>query len=200
MPLRSPAHHRQECLCHQKTRVRRSGPCTANPRRRCKLPAVRGSNCALMWMTSTAMAAGTEGLALTHAGDIGGSDLPTRFAAGEAGAFEQVVALYQPRVARLAHRLLGWQGDVDDVVQDVFLAAFTNARSFRGGSSLWTWLTAITLHSCRRHARRAALTRRVREWLGRQPSHWQTAAAGAEQMALEDEAGARVRDAVAGLP
>jgi RNA polymerase sigma-70 factor (ECF subfamily) len=153
-----------------------------------------------MLTTMTAMAAGTEGLALTHAGDMGGSDLPTRFAAGEAGAFEQVVALYQPRVARLAHRLLGWQrGDVDDVVQDVFLAALTGARSFRGGSSLWTWLTAITLNRCRRHARRAALARRFRDWLGRQPSHL-GAAAGADQTTLEVEAGARVREAVAGLP
>jgi RNA polymerase sigma-70 factor (ECF subfamily) len=152
-------------------------------------------------MTTTATAAWTEGLALTHAGDNGGSDLPGRFAAGEAGAFEQVVALYQPRVARLAYRLLGWRGDVDDVVQDVFLAALTNARSFRGGSSLWTWLTAITLNRCRRHARRAALARRFGEWLGRQPSHSQAAAAaGAGQMAVEGEAGARVRDAVAGLP
>ena len=152
-------------------------------------------------MTAT-MAASVEAHLLTQGGDdIVGSaatDLPARFAAGKAGAFEEVVALYQPRVERLARRLLGWRGgDVEDVVQDVFLAALTGARSFRGGSSLWTWLTAITLNRCRRHVRRAALTRRFREWLGRQPRDTDTAA---DRGALEDESGARVRAAVASLP
>jgi len=34
-----------------------------------------------------------------------------------------VVARYQTRVARLAQRLLGWVGEPEDVVQDVFLTA-----------------------------------------------------------------------------
>src|SRR4051812_2729487 len=75
--------------------------------------------------------------------------LAARFARGEPGTFEQLVALHQPRIARLAHRLLGWAGDGDDVVQDVFLTALRNARSFRGQSSLATWLATITLNRCR---------------------------------------------------
>jgi RNA polymerase sigma-70 factor (ECF subfamily) len=154
-----------------------------------------------MAMVTTTMAAGTEGLALAHGGDIvGPADLAGRFAAGQAGAFEEVVALYQPRVERLARRLLGWRGDVEDVVQDVFLAALTNARSFRGGSSLWTWLTAITLNRCRRHARRAAVARRFREWLGGQSRQPAGTDAGVDHAAMQDERGAKVRDAVAGLP
>ena len=154
-------------------------------------------------MTTTMAAARLEGHSLTRGGgdivDVT-PDLARRFAAGEAGAFEEVVALYQSRVERLARRLLGWRGgDVEDVVQDVFLAALTGARSFRGGSSLWTWLTAITLNRCRRHARRAALARRFREWLGKQQGSQGTNAA-ADRLTLETEAGLRVRSAVAALP
>src|SRR4051794_33548902 len=67
------------------------------PPRRCKLVAGRDSNGELM----TTTAATTEGLRLTQIGDKVCADLPERFAAGQAGAFEELVALYQPRVARL---------------------------------------------------------------------------------------------------
>src|SRR5947209_5770914 len=106
------------------------------------------------WMTTAGTA---EGFALTSSDT---TTLERRFADGDAQAFEQVVALYQTRVARLASRLLGWRGDIndiDDVVQDVFLSALSKARSFRGESSLWTWLTIITLNRCRSQRRRAML-------------------------------------------
>jgi RNA polymerase sigma-70 factor (ECF subfamily) len=58
-------------------------------------------------------------------------------------------------VARLAQRLLGWSdADVADVVQEVFIAAWTNLGSFRGDASISTWLTRLTINECRRHRRR----------------------------------------------
>ena len=82
--------------------------------------------------------------------------LVTSFARGDPGAFEEVVRRFQPQVSRLAFRLLGWRSraEVEDVVQEVFLAALTHCRRFRGQSSLATWLTAITLNKCRSHQRR----------------------------------------------
>ena len=38
-------------------------------------------------------------------------------------SFDQLVAIYEERVRRLAYRLLGWRDEVDDVTQDVFFAA-----------------------------------------------------------------------------
>ena len=73
-----------------------------------------------------------------------------------------MIALYQSRVARLASRLLGWRADVEDVVQDVFLAAMTKAHRFRQDASVWTWLTAITLNRCRSQHRRAVLFEKFR--------------------------------------
>ncbi|HWE92766.1 MAG TPA: sigma-70 family RNA polymerase sigma factor [Tepidisphaeraceae bacterium] len=123
--------------------------------------------------------------------------LERRLALGETGAFEQVVALYQPRVSRLAFRLLGWKGDVEDVVQDVFVIALSKGKSFRGDASLWTWLTAVTLNLCRTRLRRAALLRRLTGGMLRLESGEE---APADSTAMIDETGRSVRRAVASLP
>src|SRR5436309_10019806 len=106
-------------------------------------------------------AATAEGFVLSLADD---ASLEQRFAGGQAASFEQAVALYQAKVARLASRLLGWRADVDDVVQDVFLTALSKAHTFRGDASLWTWLTAITVNRCRSQQRRTALFERFVKW------------------------------------
>lgn len=83
----------------------------------------------------------------------------------DAGSFEDLVSAYERKVTRLVHRLLGWRGGsaVEDVVQDVFLAAFTHRDRFRGDASLSTWLTAITVNRCRSHQRRWRLWWRWRQ-------------------------------------
>jgi RNA polymerase sigma-70 factor (ECF subfamily) len=131
-----------------------------------------------------------EGAAL--AGD-GGYELREPAAAA---SFEQLVALHEPRVRRLAHRLLGWRGggDVDDVVQEVFLVLLNKLDCFRGESSLATWLTRVTINRCRTHQR----TRWLRLRLHR-PPHFSEAGPPADQHAVRDEVNARVRSAVAAL-
>ena len=117
-----------------------------------------------------------------------------RLASGDAEAFEQLVALYQPRVARLAQRLLGWNGEIDDVVQDVFLTAWNKIGSFRRQSSLWTWLTVITLNQCRSRIRRRNLLQRLPFRLVRRDAH-----PPADRGSIRQETGQRVREAVAAL-
>lgn len=76
----------------------------------------------------------------------------------EPAALEELIESHQPRVARLAHRLLGWnRADAADIVQDVFLRAWQHAPRFRGDSSLASWLTRITINRCRSLRRRKAL-------------------------------------------
>ena len=118
-------------------------------------------------------------------------------AQGERNAFEQLVRLYQQRVTRLAHRLLGWAGsaEVEDIVQEVFLAVLEKAGGFRGESSVWTWLTTITLNRCRSQARRALLRNRVMS-LVRRSQTWE---APATQTVDGDEVCQVVRSAVARL-
>ena len=137
---------------------------------------------------------------------LGEAELPTpapdrtlesRFARGEAAAFDQLVDVYRPRVARLAYRLLGWRGDVDDIVQEVFLAALKHLGRYRGQASLNTWLTTITINACRSHRR----WRMVRwRFFQKARSSASPVAASADREAIDGETFARVRDAVQKLP
>lgn len=91
--------------------------------------------------------------------------LLTRLHNAEARAFDELIAQYQPAIASLASRLLGWRADVDDVVQDVFFAAYRSVKRFRGDCSIQTWLMRLTLNQCRSRQRRRLLSLR---WLRQQ--------------------------------
>ena len=83
--------------------------------------------------------------------------LVEQFCRGDESAFEAIVKQYSADVATLANRLLGWPGDVEDVTQDVFLAAFVGLKKFRCECSLKSWLFTITINKCR--------TNRYKRWL-----------------------------------
>ncbi|MHC4123222.1 MAG: RNA polymerase sigma factor [Planctomycetota bacterium] len=75
--------------------------------------------------------------------------LVKKFNQGDDSAFDRIVAKYSADIAVLANRLLGWSDDAEDVVQDIFLAAFLGLKKFRGDCSLKTWLFKITINKCR---------------------------------------------------
>src|SRR5262249_49429891 len=81
--------------------------------------------------------------------------------AGSSSAFDQIVTIHQEKITRLVHRLLGWQSDVEDVVQDVFVDALSALRKFDGRSAVLTWLTRIAINRCRTHQRRQWLRRHL---------------------------------------
>jgi len=74
-----------------------------------------------------------------------------QFKNGNTDVFDEIIDCYAPDLAALANRLLGWPGDVDDLLQDVFLAAFVGLKKFRCQSTLKTWLFTITINKCRTH-------------------------------------------------
>lgn len=87
-------------------------------------------------------------------------------APSEAEDFERRMGAAWPGVVRLVDRLLAWPGagsEVEDVAQEVFLAAWKQRASFRGEAQWTTWLHAIAV----RRARNAARSRSRRErWFG----------------------------------
>ncbi len=116
---------------------------------------------------------------------------------------ESMVFAHQQQVARIARRLLGTSAGVsdagvEDVVQEVFLAALVNIGRFRGDSSLSTWLTAVTVNKCRSQIRRRAIRRRLFPWTAREPLEAQAdrSAGGEETQEVNEE----VRRAVYRLP
>ena len=69
-------------------------------------------------------------------------DLVRRWQAGEERAARLLVERHAPALSRYASSL-GARGDVEELVQDTFVRAFGAIGSFRGDSSLRTWLFTI---------------------------------------------------------
>ena len=65
---------------------------------------------------------------------------------GDLEAFERLVVKHQKRMLNVAYRLTSDYDEACEVVQDAFVAAFRNIKTFRGDSKFTTWLTAITVN------------------------------------------------------
>ena len=77
-------------------------------------------------------------------------------------AYEELLNRFQQPVYNLAIRLLGDATEASDVVQEVFLKVFRNIGSFRGRSTLKTWIYRITVNEAH-NARRWFFRHRRRE-------------------------------------
>lgn len=81
---------------------------------------------------------------------------------GNEFAYEQLLLRFQQPVYALALRLLDDPSEAFDVVQEVFLKVFRNIGSFRGQSTLKTWIYRITVNEAH-NARRWFFRHRRRE-------------------------------------
>lgn len=82
--------------------------------------------------------------------------------AGNTALYEVLVQRHNPRLRRVAHRVLANDADVDEVIQEAHCSAFRAIQQFEGRSSFGTWLTRITLHAAFSRLRHRAC--RLREW------------------------------------
>jgi RNA polymerase sigma-70 factor (ECF subfamily) len=80
---------------------------------------------------------------------------------------DHLVHRYYTEMRRLACYILGDSEDGDDATQEAFLAAYKALPDFRGESSQRTWLTTITVNTCRTHLRRRQVRARVQDALQR---------------------------------
>jgi RNA polymerase sigma-70 factor (ECF subfamily) len=81
---------------------------------------------------------------------------------GSERSYEDLIGRFQQPVYTLALRLLNDQSEASDVVQEVFLKVFRNIGSFRGQSTLKTWIYRITVNEAH-NARRWFFRHRRRE-------------------------------------
>jgi RNA polymerase sigma-70 factor, ECF subfamily len=77
-------------------------------------------------------------------------------AGGDRRAFAALVRRHQASVFRLARALTTSPSAAEEVLQEAFLSAFRYAGSFRGASTVRTWLMTITRRSAARFRRRRA--------------------------------------------
>jgi len=111
-------------------------------------------------------------------------ELVAKVVAGDGAAFGTIVERYQDRLYNAVYRLVGSADDARDLLQNTFVKAYENLGTFRGRSSLYTWLFRIAVNTSLSH-------RRKRKWLQPGPG-------GADE---EDQApSAQVADPDAGDP
>jgi RNA polymerase sigma-70 factor, ECF subfamily len=67
---------------------------------------------------------------------------------GDTASFEELVVKYQPRVFGTARKYARRESEVEDIVQEVFLKAFTKLGTFRGESPFEHWLMRLTVRTC----------------------------------------------------
>jgi len=128
-------------------------------------------------------------------------ELVTRFQAGDAAAFDELMGRYKHPVLNFVYRLLGDAAEAEDVAQDVFVRAHQHLGTFQfwsAGAKLSTWLFTL--------ARNAVIDRQ--RWRKRHPAEPLEAvaesdfpaAADASREASDREVGRHIADAVGALP
>lgn len=76
------------------------------------------------------------------------SELINRLAANDEAAFEQLVREYGPRMTCIARRYLRCHFDVEDAVQQSYLAIIRSLHRFQRGCCFATWLHRIVVNTC----------------------------------------------------
>jgi RNA polymerase sigma-70 factor (ECF subfamily) len=93
-------------------------------------------------------------------------ELALRAAAGDKDALEDLLAAIQPRVRRIAGRMLLYPEDAEEAAQDALLLVATRIGQFEGRSKFTTWLHAVASNSARstyRSLKRRAVERTTDE-------------------------------------
>ena len=119
----------------------RSGPLALRP---CPTPS--GSHLVVSGSAST--------LGRVRASDA--DDLVERARSGDKVAFRELFRRHRADVSRLVFRMIGPAGDIEDLVQEVFLQVHRSLADFKGQSKFSTWLHRVTVNvvlMCRRAAR-----------------------------------------------
>jgi RNA polymerase sigma-70 factor (ECF subfamily) len=95
---------------------------------------------------------------------------------GDTASFEPLVGKYSPRLFATARRYARRESEVEDIVQEVWLKAFTKLGSFRGDAPFEHWLMRLAVRTCydflrghqrNREATFSDLNEAENDWLGR---------------------------------
>ena len=81
-------------------------------------------------------------------------ELAQRCRDGDSSAFEELYRQHAGRLFNLTSRMMGSPQEAEDLLQEVFLHAYRKLGSFRGESSLGTWLYRLGMNHCLDHLRR----------------------------------------------
>ena len=68
-------------------------------------------------------------------------------ASGDQRAFERIYRQHVARIHSLARRMLGGEGDPDELTQDIFVRAWERLGTYRGEAAFGTWLHRLAVNA-----------------------------------------------------
>ena len=148
-----------------------------------------------MWALPVTFA-GHGDAALTELHKLDEAQLVEACLAGRPGAFDLVVERHRRTVYQVCYRFVGNHEDASDLSQDVFLRAYRGLKSFRGGSSLATWLYRIGVNVC---LNKVTTKKPIMEDIDARP-HVDSVHEPQDERVLREERAVRVRAAIGKLP
>lgn len=74
------------------------------------------------------------------------ADVVKRARRGDLDAYDELVKRYQERIYATLYHMTGNHEDANDLAQEAFIKAFSALKSFKGGSSFYTWLYRIAVN------------------------------------------------------
>ena len=77
-----------------------------------------------------------------------------RFVEGDESAFTQLVVRHYDALTRWVRHVVGARPEVDDIIQETFVAVMSSAASFDGEGSAKAWIFGIARHRIARQFRR----------------------------------------------
>ncbi len=80
---------------------------------------------------------------------------------GESRALEQIMRTHNQRLFRIARSILNEDAEAEDVVQETFMKAFSNADELQDEERISGWLCKITVNLCRDRLRRRGAKARI---------------------------------------
>ena len=76
----------------------------------------------------------------------GESELVRRAQKGDLEAYDELIKRYQERIYATIYHMTSNHEDANDLAQDAFIKAFQALKSFKGGSSFYTWIYRIAVN------------------------------------------------------
>src|ERR1035437_393864 len=73
-------------------------------------------------------------------------DLVKRARRGDLAAYDDLVRRYQERIYATVYHMTSNHEDANDLAQEAFIKAFQALKSFKGGSSFYTWIYRIAVN------------------------------------------------------
>src|SRR5882724_3485460 len=74
------------------------------------------------------------------------TELVRRVRHGDLSAYDELVCRYQERIYATIYHMTSNHEDANDLAQEAFIKAFHALKSFKGGSSFYTWVYRIAVN------------------------------------------------------